>query len=380
MSMAGPVELRAIGSLEEFRAHAATWDALVATMPRPSPFMLSAWLEPWWTHFGRDRTMRVEAAFLGDELVGGLPLELERRRGVTVGRFMGREHGALCDVLARDDVAAHVVPGIVGRIGAVGADYLDLFGIAREGRLFGALEDADVHVERVQAPVLDVRAGWEAVYAAKTSPRRRNLHRRRRRQLEELGEVELVFVVGESDLAASLTDLFRIHDLRWAGRADRSEFTTNRGLPFNVDAMSRLARAGIARVLLMKLDGRAIAFQYYLVFERRMYFYRLAFDPDFARWSPGLLTTLAAIEAAAAEGVERVEFLGGDERYKQDLADSNEPLFECIGLASSWRGRAAAMAAGHMLDARLRFKRSNLVRRIDNRTVAVRRGRRPTAD
>ena len=380
MTAPAPVELRAIESLDEFMAHAATWDSLVASMPRPSPFMLSAWLEPWWSHFGRDRSMRVEAAFRDGELVGGLPLEFERRRGVTVGRLMGREHAALGDVLARDDVARHVVPGIVGRLGAVGADYLDLFGIAREGRLFGAIEDTDMLVERVQAPVLDVRAGWDAVYAAKTSSRRRNLHRRRRRQLEELGELELAPIVGESDLAASLTDLFRIHDLRWAGRPDRSEFTSTRGLPFNVDAMSRFARAGIARVLLMKLDGRAIAFQYYLVYERRMFFYRLAFDPDFARWSPGLLTTLAAIEVAAAEGVERVEFLGGDERYKQDLADANEPLYECIGFASSLRGRAEALAAGRMLDARLRLKRSDLARRIDSRTVAVRRGRRPMSD
>ena len=228
--------------------------------------------------------------------------------------------------------------------------------------------------------MLDIRGGWGAVYAAKTSSRRRNLHRRRRRQLDELGEIEIVSIVGETELAASLTDLFRIHDLRWAGRPDRSDFTTNRGLPFNVDAMARFARAGIARVLMMKLDGRAIAFQYYLVFERRMFFYRLAFDPDYARWSPGLLTTLAAIEAAAAEGVERVEFLGGDERYKQDLADSNDPLYECIGFARSRRGRAEAMVAGRLLDARIRFKRSDLVRRIDNRTVAVRRGRRTTPD
>jgi CelD/BcsL family acetyltransferase involved in cellulose biosynthesis len=380
MSTAGAVELRAIESLDEFERHAPAWDALVASMPRPSPFMLSAWLEPWWSHFGRDRSMRVEAAFLDGELVGGLPLELERRRGVIVGRFMGREHAALGDVLAREDVADEVVAGIVGRLGVVGADYLDLFGLAREGRLFGAIEESEVLVERVQAPVLDVRGGWDAVYGAKTSSRRRNLHRRRRRQLHELGEIELISIAGERELAASLTDLFRLHDLRWAGRPDRSDFTTNRGLPFNVDAMSRFARAGVARVLLMKLDGRAIAFQYYLVFERRMFFYRLAFDPDFARWSPGLLTTLAAIEVAAAEGVERVEFLGGDERYKQELADSNDPLYECIGFASSWRGRAEAIVAGRVLDARLRFKRSDLVRRIDNRTVAVRRVRRSTPD
>ena len=170
--------------------------------------------------------------------------------------------------------------------------------------------------------------------------------------------------------------------MRWLGIPEGGmiDFTTNRGLPFNVDAMARFAQAGIARVLLMKLDRRAIAFQYYLVFERRMFFYRLAFDPDFARWSPGLLTTLAAIEAAAAEGVERVEFLGGDERYKQELADTNDPLYECVGFASSLRGRAAATASVLALGARIHFKGSGLARRIESGTVALRRGRRPTSD
>jgi CelD/BcsL family acetyltransferase involved in cellulose biosynthesis len=372
MSTGAGLEFRAIEALGEFESHAATWDALVASMPRPSPFMLSAWLEPWWTHYGRARSMRVEAAFLNGELVGGLPLELERRRGVTVGRFMGREHAALGDLLARDDVARDVVPGIVSRLGAVGADYLDLFGTAREGRLFGAIDRAGALVERVQAPVLDLRSGWEAVYTAKTSSRRRSLHRRRRRQLDELGKVELVLLLGEDELEASLTDLFRIHDLRWAGRPDRSEFTSHRGLPFNVDVMARFARAGLARVLLLKLDGRASAFQYYLVFARRMFFYRLAFDPSYSRWSPGLLTTLAALEAAAAEGVERVEFLGDDEQYKIDLADSSEPLFECIGFASTRRGRLEAVAARRVLAARLRLKDTTLARQVREQAVAVR--------
>lgn len=372
MTPAHEIELRAIESLDEFRAHAPDWDALVASMPRPSPFMLSDWLEPWWTHFGRQRTMRVEAAFLGGTLVGGLPLELERRRGVTVGRFMGREHAALGDILAREDVVEEVVPRIIGRLGRLGADYLDLFGTAREGHLFRAIDQPGVLVERVQAPVLDLRDGWERVYTAKTSSRRRSLHRRRRRQLGELGALELVSLAVEDELVGSLTDLFRIHDLRWAGRPDRSDFTTSRGLPFNVDAMRRFARAGIARVLLMRLDRTAIAFQYYLVFARRMFFYRLAFDPDYSRWSPGLVTTLAAIEAAAGEGVERVEFLGDDEQYKVDLADSSDPLYECIGFASSRRGRLEALAARQLLAARLRLKDSSLAREVREGSLAAR--------
>ena len=134
--------------------------------------------------------------------------------------------------------------------------------------------------------------------------------------------------------------------------------------------MSRFARAGIARVLLISRRARD-AFQYYLVYERRMFFYRLAFDPDFSALVPRPPDDPRGYRGRRRRGAERAEFLGGDERYKVDLADSNEPLYESAsGSASSWRGRAEAMVAGRMLDARLRFKRSRACpadRQLDGR-------------
>ena len=55
-------------------------------------------------------------------------------------------------------------------------------------------------------------------------------------------------------------------------------------------------------------------------------FVKLAFDPRFARYSPGFLNTLDMIEAAAAEGLTRVEFLGGPEQYKLVFSDRLDPL------------------------------------------------------
>ena len=92
-----------------------------------------------------------------------------------------------------------------------------------------------------------------------------------------------------------------------------------------------------------------------------MFFYRLAFDPDYARLSPGLLTTLAAIEAAAAEGVERVEFLGGDERVQagplptrttrstnaSGFASSSARACRGHGRGPHARRAAAVQAVGH---------------------------------
>ena len=125
---------------------------------------------------------------------------------------------------------------------------------------------------------------------------------------------------------------------------------------------------------MLRLDGRAIAFHYCFALEGCMYVHRLAFDPALARFSPGLVNTLDAIEAAADEGLTRVEFLGGGERYKVELADGFEPLYHGFGLASGVRGRAFARRAAGQHPARLRLKRSERAPPPVLRAARARRG------
>ena len=117
------------------------------------------------------------------------------------------------------------------------------------------------------------------------------------------------------------------------------------------------------RILLVRLDGRAVACNYSLLLSDCLYFHELAFDPALARFSPGQLATLDALEAAADAGARRVEFLGGPERYKLELADRFEPLYEGIGLAGTRRGHVAASARVAALGARRALKRTP-VRRV----------------
>ena len=136
------------------------------------------------------------------------------------------------------------------------------------------------------------------------------------------------------ELAAALEDAFRLHALRWEGRPDGSGFATETGKRFQRAALRRLCEIDVARIVTTRLDGRAIAFHYWFALEGRMYVHRLAFDPALARCSPGLVNTLDAIAAAAGEGLTRVEFLGGGERYKLELADAPEPLMDGFAVAS----------------------------------------------
>ena len=219
-------------------------------------------------------------------------------------------------------------------------------------------------ITRVEAPVLDLTDGWDAVYTAKTGSKKRNLHRRRRKQLAELGELTVELARSGPELETALEDAFRLHGLRWAGRPDGSRFATPVGKRFHRAAIQALAADDIPRIITLKLDGRPIAFHYYFLLGGRMYVHRLAFDPEFARFSPGLVNTLDALEAAAGEGAVLVEYLGGDERYKLELSDRLEPLSQGLGLARTPQGRGVTLARLGVIRGRRRLKRSPALRKL----------------
>ena len=193
--------------------------------------------------------MRVEIALDGDRLVGGLPLEVERRRGgLQVAHFMGRHHAPLADVLvAKCYDEQQIGRGLIERAG--------FFGITHDSALSRIAAESATLVERIEAPFIDLSRGWDEIYRERTSAKRRNLHKRRRRQLGELGELTIETARTEDELVAALEVAFHLHDLRWVGRHDGSELTTPVGKAFHREVVRSLGARDMARILTMRIDG-----------------------------------------------------------------------------------------------------------------------------
>ena len=341
------------------------WDALVRSMPRPSPFLLHGWLREWWQHYGEDCALAVHVAYRDGRLVGALPLCVRPRYGMRVLSFVGGDDSSLADVLVADGERHELSSALVERGVSSGQDFAEFSGVSTASRFVATLGPSRLSlVERSEAPVLDLTPGWEEVYASKLSSKKRNHYRRRRRQLAEVGRLDVDVARTEPELDRALEDAFRLHDLRWEGRPDGSGFATPVGRSFQHATVRALAPLGVPRIVTLKIDGRPVAFHYYLVLDGRMYVYRIAFDPSFGRLSPGVINTLDAIENAAAEGATRVEFLGGAERYKVELADRLEPLCQGLGLASTLKGKAAVAARVGGIRLRMQLKRSPALRRF----------------
>jgi CelD/BcsL family acetyltransferase involved in cellulose biosynthesis len=353
--MAPPgVTFETISTEDSLAALGDSWDDLVRAMRRPSPHLLHAWLVSWWRHYNTDSELAVHVAYRGDKLVGALPLCVQRRRGLDVLTFLGAEHVTLADLLLAEGEGAAVATALTERAVSREHDFADFHGLPSSSRLARALGSSRFQlIVRAEAPVLELEGlDWETFYKTRLSSSQRSLHRRRSRQLSELGSLETTVARTREELTPALEDAFALHALRWRGRPDQSDFGTETGKEFHREATSALADLDVARIVTLKLDGRPIAFAYYFVLDGTMCCHRLAFDPEFQRFSPGVVNRYEALESAFAEGVTRVEFFGGKERYKMELTDRTEPLHEALGLPQSMAGKV--VVAGRLNAVRLR--------------------------
>lgn len=360
------VTFETISSEAAFAALGDSWNALVRAMPRPSPYLLHAWLLFWWRHYGKSSELAIQVAYRDGKLVGALPLCVLRRRGLRVLTFVGSEQTALADLLLAEGESALVGVALAERAASTKHDFAHFHGLPSSSRLTAALGSPGLQmIVRAEAPVLNLNGDdWETVYRSRLSSSQRAQHRKRSRRLARLGKLETTVARTRAELGPALEDAFALHELRWRGRPDGSTFVTTTGKPFHREVTSALAELDVPRIVTLKLDGRPIAFVFYLALEGSFYHHFLAFDPEFSRFSPGTLSRLDAYETAFAEGATRVEFLGGTEDYKMKLADRLEPLHEGFGLAGSMAGRVAL--AGHLNGLRMRrfLKRSPAIRRF----------------
>ena len=361
--MNGEVEIRILRTLEEFAASQAGWDELVVALPRPSPFLLHGWLMEWWRHNGAGQRLAVVVAVRDGSLVGAVPLAIRRRFGLDVAGFVGGADAGIVDILVAADEPEQTGNALAAAVAGSEFDLLDVFGLPGESRLARSLPGLKL-IERVESPVLLMPDGFEIAYGRVRSSRRRKQDRRRLTKLEETHTVEFRLATSEPELGAALDDAFDIHAHRWQGRNDRSGFSDASGRDFQRAALEAVMSTAKPHILTMTIDNKPAAFQYWFMLGTTMIGCRRGFDPAYAEYSPGLVTMLRALELAASEGVNRVEFLGGGERYKLEFADRQEPLYQAIGLPRGARGHLGSQATYLLTTGRQRLRRSATLRRL----------------
>jgi CelD/BcsL family acetyltransferase involved in cellulose biosynthesis len=295
----------------------ARWEDLAAAVGA-SPFVRPGWIDAWAASFRRQQPLLLALADSGP-LAAALPLIVSRRGTRSPTNWHTGEFGSL----SRDDASAAALFEALLTSGATTVDLSHLDGIDLGRFQAAARSSGRLHVSWVQqeSPFVDTTQPWESYVSMRDARWLRQLEKRRG-QLQRRGELMLDVQLGDANLDALLDEGFRLEATGWkadAGTAVLSNPTTRR---FYWDVARWAAGKGLLRLAFLRLDGRAIGFDYCLEDDRHHYFIKTGFDPELKPQAPGLILRHDMIRRAFDLGLASYELLGGAESYK--LAWTNE--------------------------------------------------------
>lgn len=167
-------------------------------------------------------------------------------------------------------------------------------------------------LRRTVAPTMDMSEADQAV-------RKKSLKRHDNR-LQREGDVRFDGWRSPDDVAARIDDLIALHRRRWDATPTPSEFGDARVRARFVEMALALAGDGVVRLHELRVDGTLVAAHLGFVDGARFVWYKPAFDPAWARWSPGEVLLRRLIMAAADEDVDEFDFTVGDEAFKLRFA------------------------------------------------------------
>jgi CelD/BcsL family acetyltransferase involved in cellulose biosynthesis len=327
------------------------WEALLATRRDASVCATYTWARRWAETVGRRTRICISEERIGENCVALTPLAscVEHPWSGRWLRFLGEtavtgDHLDLLAAPARDASAAGLLADLLQKRTG-GAEGAILVGINADSPIIPVLVDrarASGFLAKILpcgiAPYLDLPR-TSAEFAAGLSKKMRAHIRRGWRQHSQCAGAELRLIRDPADVPHLLSEFFALHEQRWAMKGQcghyvddaRREFLTG----FCLDAARRGWLRGTMLATSAGVQGAHLAFHY----RGQAAYYQMGWRPDGPLESPGVLLIDASIRQAIDEGLDRYDFLRGDEAYKRHWTRQSKAL-SCVQIAVSSRARA----------------------------------------
>jgi CelD/BcsL family acetyltransferase involved in cellulose biosynthesis len=333
---AGPAS-EIVPSLEYSVRVDTSFDEVTATelwqhAANPVVFNHPAWFLSALAAFGDGRPLRVIRILHGSVTVAFWPLWLKRlglKEGfVRILEPAGARVTDYCSPLFR---AGHDVGQLTGLLVTAAAALLDAQTVLLWPKALIVPSTDDVIDMAAKSNGLLARSlagpcpamslgGSYADLEARWSKSHRGDVRRQIRRLSQTGKLELVRCTSRAEILAMLPRLYAMHTANWRARAGAADLESSpmttfvakiaEGLPLDLIDASEV-----------RLDGIAIASHFGFRQGSELLWYKPTFDVAWANYAPGKVHIALAAQHGIASGMDRIDFMQGNEPYKRLWAD-----------------------------------------------------------
>jgi CelD/BcsL family acetyltransferase involved in cellulose biosynthesis len=343
----------------------AAWHELGADALSPNPFAEQELVLPAARAWGVD-DVNLLVVREGPDWLAALPVRHAKSwRGVPGDVIAAWRHDYcfLCTPLVRsagrDEALAMLVRAALAASPAFSLDWFDGDGPLAQP-LMAALASAGrvVVVERFERAVLDRRERDDYLERA-FSARHRSGYRRKLKQLEQ--EVGPVTVRDDRDDPQAVERFLELEASGWKGQAGTAMACNPAHAAFFTEMALAFAKSGRFRMLSLVSEDRTIAMRSDVVTGDATFGFKLAFDENLARYSPGIQLEIAGTGSFHSTGLDRADSCTVPENASMNrLWPDRRALVSAVATRRTPRGAAAYLrwaAAGRLLPLRRRLKR-----------------------
>ncbi len=302
-----------IDDVAELAAYVPAWEELARKAIEPNAFYEPWMLIPAIKHYGEGKTIKLVLIFAHEPgrkngrgaLCGLFPLEIQkqyqglyRKIPIKTISLWKHEYSYICTPLLRDGYARETMTAFFDWVDnyAHGCRLMELRQIPGDGPvhhlmvdLFNESKRPSLVTDSFTRAVFHRRADTDSYMRAALSRVRRKEVRRKQRRILDAGAVEYVRLEAGDDAERWIDDFLELESRSWKGQAgcalacdgsDRAYFKTVAMEAFNRGQLMMLA---------LRMDGRTIAYKCNFVAGSGSFAFKIAFDEEYARFSPGVL-------------------------------------------------------------------------------------------
>jgi CelD/BcsL family acetyltransferase involved in cellulose biosynthesis len=312
------------------------------------------WCRIWWRHYATNRHLRLFVFRQGSQLVGLVPMFIERVRlgpvAIRIAKRVSSDFALAIFSLPVSDAWAETA-------------FRELIQILIERERcdaiwFGFLPDDDPSLQSLRtvcnsargpaALARDAVAGAHVffhlpdnfeTYVASLAKRARQNYRRRLSLLKKTFAVEQSIVSDPADAPRAFFEFQEFHTTQWKSEGKPGHFGDwPHSDAFNLDLVKQLSELGRFRMVRLSAGGDVVAMQYAFTFGGNCY-WRLparAVEKDMSRFGLGMLGLLQLIEQMSREGIRRIEAGAGRYDYKIEYGGRESSFLSLLVRSTRW--------------------------------------------
>ncbi len=339
------MKIECIRDSESLEGLKDSWNELLFSSEQNCLFFTHEWISSWWKSFSEDNSL--EILLFKDEkgnLVGiapfmtkgGLGESSPYNKGKILCFIASQEVSDYCDVIVHNEKREEFYEGVLDYLKANYPDVekIELMNIKASSptlsflpRLATGHGYSSSFDETEVAPMLELPSSYE-VYLASLSKKNRHELRRKLRRVESLEGVKITKITDTKELRSYLETFIALHK---EGSPEKEKFWGKKGMSdFFNEITFRFSLQKWVGLYLLFYEDKVMAALLNLSYSNQVYFYNVAFNKDFARYSPGLFLFNHCIKQAISEGKKKADFLRGREKYKYYFGAEDSKIFRLV--------------------------------------------------